>query len=180
MNPEIDTRYENGKIYRIDCNLTGDTYIGSTINPLSVRLSGHRCDDSCSSREIIAGGDYQISLIESYPCNNRTQLEFRERYWSDLIPCINTNRARVTPEERLEYYRENIESIRAYKAGYYKANTAAINLKSAAYREKQADRNVKTECSCGGGYTRANTVIHSNTNRHQRWVRAQRLLCEFL
>ena len=35
--------YSKGKIYKIECNITGEVYIGSTTEPtLARRLSGHR------------------------------------------------------------------------------------------------------------------------------------------
>ena len=33
--------YQNGKIYKIVCNITGLVYIGSTIENLTERLWGH-------------------------------------------------------------------------------------------------------------------------------------------
>ena len=34
--------YQNAKIYRIVCNVTGKQYIGSTVSNLSTRLSQHK------------------------------------------------------------------------------------------------------------------------------------------
>ena len=34
--------YDRGKIYKITCNVTGKIYVGSTIKPLKIRLSGHK------------------------------------------------------------------------------------------------------------------------------------------
>ena len=84
----------NGKIYRLTCNVTGMTYIGSTASPLPVRLQQHsfrqeqftkyEIGNYCGSFKIIEGSDYKIELIEEYPCNSKTELRMRERYWYDL------------------------------------------------------------------------------------------------
>ena len=41
--------YNDGKIYEIVCNITGERYIGSTIQTLSQRLAAHRKDHSTNS-----------------------------------------------------------------------------------------------------------------------------------
>jgi hypothetical protein len=70
------------------------TYIGSTASPLPMRLQQHafkheqftkyEIGNYCGSFKIIEGGDYKIELIEEYPCNSKTELRMRERYWYDL------------------------------------------------------------------------------------------------
>jgi hypothetical protein len=70
------------------------TYIGSTASPLPVRLQQHsfrqeqftkyEIGNYCGSFKIIEGSDYKIELIEEYPCNSKTELRMRERYWYDL------------------------------------------------------------------------------------------------
>ena len=42
MENEYDPRYKEGKIYKLVCNITGETYYGSTILELNVRLSLHK------------------------------------------------------------------------------------------------------------------------------------------
>ena len=53
-------KYNKGKIYKIVDNTNGNVYIGSTIQTLSQRLGGHETNLNCSSRDIIANGDYDI------------------------------------------------------------------------------------------------------------------------
>ena len=83
-------KYQNGKIYKVVCNITNEVYIGSTRRRLIERLWGHK---SVSARtvcnKIIDRGDYKIVLIEKYPCNSKKELCIREGYWQSQIQCIN-------------------------------------------------------------------------------------------
>jgi len=92
--------YQDGKIYEIFCNKTKRKYIGSSCcKYLSQRLRGHLSkykeylngnkNASYTSFEIIKFNDYQINLIESFPCNCKDELLKRERYWIQKLECVN-------------------------------------------------------------------------------------------
>jgi hypothetical protein len=76
----------NGKIYKLECYTTGLIYIGSTIQPLIQRLQGHKRDynyylngkNYITSFEIIENKNYNIILLEEYPCDNKEQLHAKE------------------------------------------------------------------------------------------------------
>lgn len=79
--------YKNGKIYTLRSYQTDDVYYGSTTQPLSKRLSGHKAKYKCwqsgkyhymSSFEIIKFDDCYIELYEDYPCNSKSELDRRE------------------------------------------------------------------------------------------------------
>jgi len=93
-------KYQRAKIYKIVSNAVPDVYIGSTCEPyLSNRLAGHRGNykrylngksPCCSSYKILGTNDYDIILIEQYPCNNKEELHARERYWIEITKnCVN-------------------------------------------------------------------------------------------
>ena len=82
-------KYERGKIYKIVDNTNTNIYIGSTTQTLKERLSKHKNNLNCRSREIINNGDYDIVLIENYPCESKKELETRERYFIESMDCIN-------------------------------------------------------------------------------------------
>ena len=78
--------YANSKIYKITCNVTGLTYYGSTVNPLSKRMGQHRSDFNknrgyCKSKLVLAGGDYDYSLVEKVECADKNELHRRERFY---------------------------------------------------------------------------------------------------
>ena len=104
--------YEEGKIYKIVCNKTGLIYIGSTTKHyLSDRLNEHSSrykhykdgkeKTKSTSYKIIDNGDYDIILIENYPCNSKDELRARERFYIDQFECINIQKTR-TNNERMD------------------------------------------------------------------------------
>ena len=100
------TNYQDGKIYEIVCNITGNRYIGSTVQTLDHRLSQHK-KSNCSSTEIIDNRDYCINLLEAYPCNSDTELRIKEREWYDKLECINKRQPYRSSQEKKEYYIDN-------------------------------------------------------------------------
>ena len=94
--------YSQGKIYKIVCNKTGLLYIGSTCRSLEDRLKEHAYNSKSylnkknnifiSSIFVTYNNDYNIELIEHFPCANRKELQKKEYYYIDNIECINTNR----------------------------------------------------------------------------------------
>jgi len=130
------SNYHNGKIYKIIDNTNGDIYIGSTIQSLSNRLSGHKkayksylngkIKTYIKSFDIIKNNDYKIVLIENYSCNNKEELIMREQYYIDNTNCINKNRAYISKEQLQEYQKEQ-------KKQYYIDNTDCIIKRNKQY-----------------------------------------------
>ncbi len=96
---EIDIKYQNGKIYNIICNETGEVYYGSTIMPLDIRIGSHICKYNCwnkdkksqyyKSFDIIERGNYSYNIVELFSCNSNEELLKREGYYQLNFPCIN-------------------------------------------------------------------------------------------
>jgi hypothetical protein len=114
-------RYQQyAKIYQI-IDLTGECkpYIGSTTQKtLAMRLSQHVYaykmwkkgeGRKCMSYDIIEKGDYKIELIESYPCNNRDQLNAREGHYQKTRECCNKN---ISGRTKKQYYNDNVDKIK--------------------------------------------------------------------
>ena len=110
--------YQLGKIYRIVCNTTGLTYYGSTCeDTMAKRLSHHK--DSykrylngnygfTTSFEILKNENYEIILVENFPCNSKDQLHARERFYIESNECVN----KIIPTRTKKEYREqNKEEI---------------------------------------------------------------------
>ena len=103
--------YQNSKIYKIVCNITGKIYIGSTTQKyLASRLSEHVRDyknyttvgkrSYITSFEVIKQGNYDMVLLESYPCNNKMELHAKERYYIENNDCVNKCIPTRTNKER--------------------------------------------------------------------------------
>jgi len=149
-------KYQNGKIYKIVCNITGDVYVGSTIKTLEKRLIHHKSDakmkQNICSYIIIDRGDYKIELIEDYPCNNSKELRKREGYYQKEIDCINKRIAgrngkgwREDNKEHLkikrkQYCIDNAESIAEYQKEYSKNNKEKLSKYNKEYHIKNREK----------------------------------------
>ena len=139
--------YSKGKIYHIVCNITGETYYGSTVQKISQRMNGHRNkDNECLSKPIIERGDYHYGLVEDYKCDNLEQLLMRERYYVDNNDCVNKICPIRTKEEgavmKKLYYQEHIDEILAYKKLWREENKKEIRAKEKAYWEEHKDEKI--------------------------------------
>jgi len=138
--------YSKGKIYKIEGG--GLTYVGSTIQRLCNRLAKHRSGfkqgRNCSSKEVLCFADAIITLVELYPCGSEDELRMRERYWYDLIPCVNKNRPWVSEQEQVEgnkikckeYLEANRDKVKAYR----EANKEHKNTYNKEYHEANKEK----------------------------------------
>jgi hypothetical protein len=103
-------RYSKAKIYKIVDNTSRKVYVGSTCeDTLAKRLSKHVDSykrhlkgnyNNVTSFQILSNENYDIILIENYPCNNKDELRARERYWIENTDfCVNKNIPTRTREE---------------------------------------------------------------------------------
>jgi hypothetical protein len=87
--------YQNGKIYRITCNVTGEDYINCTTLALCQRIQQHRQEFKQYMNgthkyyhllhKVMDADDYELILLEQYPCNSKDDLNERRRYWEKRI-----------------------------------------------------------------------------------------------
>ena len=154
------------KIYVIKSLLSDDSkcYVGSTCQKyLSSRLSSHKKDRSCGSKELFELGKVTIHLIEDYPCNSKKELEDRERIYIEFILknfdykiiCNKKIPCRTKKESSKEWYIKNKE-----KQKIYIENNEELKL----YRKKLIN------CECGGQYVISNKTRHFKTNKHIKYV----------
>ena len=132
-------KYNNSKIYKIVCNNTGLIYYGSTVQKLQQRLNEHkRCyklrneNSNQTSFKIIEGGNFEIILVEEVSCENRHQLESKERYYIENNECVNKNIPTLTKKE---YYNLHKEVILKKNKEYYESHKEEHKQKSNKYNE---------------------------------------------
>jgi hypothetical protein len=148
--------YDESKIYRIVCNTTGLVYYGSTVKILSGRLAGH-CynyrkylegnDHYYTSFEVLENDNYEIVLVENYPCDTKEELHARERFYIENNECVNKTIPTRTPAEYREEHKEIInergkiyreshkEEIAKINKKYNEENKEKIKQKGIVYRE---------------------------------------------
>ncbi len=104
-------KYQEAKIYKIVNPITNKIYYGSTIEKyLSSRFGKHKKRMSCETKNMDLNDCY-IELVEIYPCNNKQDLLWRERFYIENNECINKRLPITTKEEKMEYLKKwNIEN----------------------------------------------------------------------
>jgi hypothetical protein len=90
--------YSTGKIYLIIDITCGDLYVGSTIHNLNERIRDKH--EFFNAPYFKNRNCCKTSLIEEYPCKNKEELLWRERFWIDRIDCVNKRRPIINEEER--------------------------------------------------------------------------------
>jgi len=161
-----------GKIYKIEGG--GLTYIGSTVDTLSRRLSGHRSDmkagSGCSSKNVLCFQDAQITLIELYPCGSVEELKMRERYWYDLIPCVNKCKPSLSEQERIDYFKHykeiNKEVIHAKQKIYREANKEHKNAYNKNYKASNKEK-IQIYLDANKNYIMAYQQTHREAHREK-------------
>jgi hypothetical protein len=159
--------YQNGKIYKMVSNKAGDDkiYIGSTCATLRLRKSNHKkkmkiYPNRDVYKHFIEMGWENVSLIllEEYKCNNKLELEMRERKWiEELKPVLNY----ITPTRtKKEYYIDNKEMLAEKSKKYYLENKVRLI----------ANGKIKIECACGGKYTKNNPGQHFKSKKHMDYL----------
>jgi hypothetical protein len=156
--------YQQGKIYKIVCNITGKVYVGSTcLKFLCQRLANHVAlynlylkgkKNYMASYDIIEKGNYEIFLLESCPCETKDELLMRERHYIENMECINIIKKPIitNDDERLyqrNYYAQHIEQMRLIQHNWREKNRENERERGKIYREenkaiRKKKRQIKT------------------------------------
>jgi hypothetical protein len=184
--------YKNGKIYKIVDNTNDNIYIGSTCKLLCRRLAQHRYQYKkyleekkkyLTSFEILKNNDYDIVLLEVFPCKSKEELNKRERYYIENNICVNKY---IPLRTQKEYYLENRDDILLKQNVAYTLNKKNILKKQKDYYLKNKDkilekvrkysvlnndniklrRNERIFCECGTKILKYNISAHRNTKKH--------------
>ena len=141
-------RYQSGKIYTIRSHQTDKFYIGSTVQPLSKRLCGHKDDFTAfklqktryiTSFDILKYADFYIELLELFPCNTKIELNKRE---GELIrlhkdDCVNKC---IPNRTQAEWYVDNQERVKQQHKQYTKDNKEKLENYRKEYMKDNANR----------------------------------------
>jgi len=146
--PRLPIDYSNTIIYKIVCRDLGITncYVGHTTNFVK-RKACHK--SSCKTEKqyiyqfIRENGEWQnwdMIMVEQYPCNNLYEASARERHWietqnADLNQCSPpTGLAKI--EYKKQYYTENAEKHKEHNKQYYTENVENLKQYYADNKEK--------------------------------------------
>ena len=187
--------YQKGKIYKIISLHTDKCYVGSTTKDrLSNRLAGHRSDfktgnKNTSSKYILELGDYEIVLLELFPCNSKDELHARERNYIETLDCVNKC---IPTRSQKEYQLKNKDKIKETKKEYRLKNSDKIKEIQKEYRLNNKDKakeyqteyklknkeylkeynKVKITCECGCLVSKGNIPRHTKSKKHLNLIQS--------
>jgi len=130
------------KIYKLSSLVNDKVYIGSTCNPLNVRMAQHilshwafksgNNSTRVSSYDIIDLEEYKIELLEE--CNIEERFKIEQK-WIDTIKCINKNSAYTG----IIGNQKTKESWNQYQKNYYHINSLPHRLRKLSYYYRNKD-----------------------------------------
>ena len=163
--------YQRSKIYKITDLAYTECYYGSTCQPLSKRMGGHRRhynlykqDKDHFMSSYILFDKYglencKIELVEDYECKTKEELHQREGYWIKNHPCVNKTIAGRTNKE---YKKDNKDKIREQRKEYHQANKEYYKEYHQDHKEKIHEyKKEKVKCNiCGKEISRSHLARH--------------------
>ena len=187
--------YNKTEIYKLihkdDIN-NENIYIGSTTN-FRTRKCSHRqrCTNEKSKKHHFKvyqnirnnGGwtEWNMLLVEKFPCIDKRESLVRERFWIDHfksklnsdIPCRTQKEWGIDNKEKVDEYKKkhyigNKEEITKYKKEWYNDHKKEISEKQKIKYEKIAEQmKEKIECECGC-FVRKNGILrHKKNEKHK-------------
>lgn len=190
--PKKAIDYSKALIYKLVCKdpTIPDLYVGSTTNKKQRKSQHkHHCNNESSVNynfyvyQVIRdhGGwdNWEMILIEYYPCHSELELLQRERYWREhLNATLNTIQNMGLLKElgqvnySKHYYDSNKKQIRIKQKVKYETHKSTIIAQQGKYYCKNKAKvllhaGTKHKCECGCDYTQANKSRHMKTAKHQ-------------
>ena len=170
MNPI----YKNTVIYKIVCKDLAivDLYVGSTTD-FKQREINHktRCKYGIKFKlyDFIRnnGGwsNFNMLIIEMYPCNTLEESTKRERQWCDIIDSsLNMINPYTSFDERKEYLNEHSKKYHDEHKEYHHEYIKKYN------DEHKEFYKTKIECCCGGCFSYTNKWTHNKTKKHRMYL----------
>lgn len=177
--------YNDIIIYKLCCKnpeIT-DIYVGHTCN-FTRRKYEHKfhCNNEHSEkynynvytfiRDNGGWNNFDMVMVEQYPCENKLESERRERHWIETLNatlnCVIPSR---THEEIQKYgKRHRIENKEYYKKYGEDHRDHILEQKKKYYIDNvekfKKYRSQKIECECGCEITRGNILSHKKSNKH--------------
>ena len=208
--PRLPKDYSKGLIYKLCCKDTSvkETYVGSTTN-FTQRKRGHKnaCNNPNPNTKgynlkvyqfIRANGGFQnwnMVLIEYYPCETELELCRKEEYWKqELQASLNSisphiyetkqenyqkNKEQIL-EKMKENYQKNKEQIVEKKKENYQKNKEQILEKAKENYQKNKEKiaeqkKQKYTCECGSVICKGDKAKHEKTAKHLSMLQKQSL-----
>ena len=115
--------------------------------------------------------NFEINLIELFPCNNQKELTTREGFHIREYDAVNCGYNRVIAGRTIqEWKRDNAEMIAEKKKLYLQKHSKIIPPKSQNHAGR---RNARYVCECGSIYLHRHKDKHVQTSEHRHYLQEQ-------
>ena len=176
--PKIPIDYSKTVLYKLVCNDLSVTelYVGSTTQFTKRKYQHkHRCtvvNDNPKHnyfvyrfmRQYDGWENWNMVLIESYPCQNKLEKDKRERYWLETLQA-SLNKS-IPSRTRQEWRDLHKNEHKQYNINYYQQNKEELLKK---YSQKCI-------CVCGKKHNFNNASNHRKTKYHINFINST--LCQ--
>ena len=132
---EIKNYKRRYTIYMLVCNITGDTYYGSTCCTLKERLNSHKYKQTCSSKSIINRGDYLPLIPLETDLSYNKKIE-RENWYIDNNVCVNKYNAKLNVEKRKQRQKQTSAKWDKNNKERLKTRYKKYQIKTKKYRKQ--------------------------------------------
>jgi len=190
--PKVPIDYSKTIIYKLvhfdDLN-DENIYVGHTTN-MTKRRCRHK--NACCNpnnkhynlkvyqfiRENGGWDQWEMILIEKYPCKDEPEAIVRERYWKrELNATLNTQEPGRTSKE---YYQDKREEILKEKKNYHIENRNKRIEYNKEYRKNKKEeiaerRKEKITCECGSIVSLIVIARHRKSNKHEKLMKNNNL-----
>lgn len=174
--PRKQIDYSNTKIYKLVCKDLNVKfiYVGYTTDWI-VRKYKHKYESNSNIKNFKVytmirenGGweNWDMILIEEFPCENSLQARQRERHWYETLnSTLNTHNP--YRNDTNEWFEENRETKSKKFKQYYEENKEELKDRHKKYYEENKEEiNRKCECECGSSYNKQGKARHLKTKKH--------------
>ena len=184
--------YQNSVIYKLchqDDLENKNIYIGSTTN-FTRRKHAHKSAHNNENKKEYNypiykfirdnGGwdEWQMIPIEVFPCNDKKELEVKERHHIELLkPKLNNRMPNRTIKEWIE---DNKEKLKQYQKKYNEDNKEKIAEKMKEYNKKYREDNKEKKAekakekvicnNCGAEIRRDSLSKHKKSNKCKNYI----------
>jgi hypothetical protein len=181
--PRKPIDYSQTVIYKICCKelTVKEVYVGSTTSIVK-RRCGHKynCNNEKDKkynsyvyqfiREHGGFENWDVIVIEEYPCENNEQKRTRERYWYEELKAeLNSNRPLITIQEAKEEKKEYDQEYSINNAGERKEYKATYYIKNVDKIAKKASQIITCICGATPQYTYKSK--HLLTAKHLNFIK---------
>ena len=130
----VDEKFQRTLVYGIICMITGEMYVGSTVQTLEERIAEHIHRRNCRAIQILDRGNYKVYEIQRWPCNTLREVLTLEGGWQRAYKASFPEHF-VNRQIEGTFQKDSPEALRAYGKQYREEHKEEIQAYDKQYRE---------------------------------------------